>query len=358
MACRVAQYRRAAQAGAGSAVHCRRWRGVAIAGLPGAQLNAERRFGPDRQRAGIVMNETAMLRKQRAYALIAVLWMISALMLLVSALVYQARTELRTVTAGRDTAVAEARGDAAIQLALRTIGSDPKAFVQQRAFDFVFDGESVRVVVTPLNGLIAINSASESLLAALFVHGAGLDPATAQTLAQRVIDWRDADTAALPKGAENPEYALARVPFRTRGGPFEAPEDLLQVLGVDFETYDKIKGLITVDGGSARTNPLAAPFEVLLVLAQGNAAVADRVASARDAGQIQVDTTSLMQEFIDQSSSSRFRLKAFVPVGSERLVVRAQIVDLAPVSSPRLPWLVVRAERSLGVPADVPVAVR
>lgn len=298
-------------------------------------------------------------RGQAAYALVAVLWMVSALMLLVSALVFQARTELRTVTAGRDIALAEARGDAAIQLALRGIVADGRAaFAAQRTLDLAFDGEGVRVVVTPLNGLIAVNSAPEPLLAALFVHGAGLDPATAQTLAQRVIDWRDPDSAALPKGAENPEYTAAGVPFRTRGGAFEAPEDLLQVLGMDLETYDKIKGLITVDGGSARTNPLAAPFEVLLVLAQGNAAVADRVAAARDAGQVQVDTTTLMQEFIDQSSSSRFRLKAFVPLGADRAIVRTQVADVAPHPSSQLPWTVLRAERSLGVGGNLPVAQR
>lgn len=292
------------------------------------------------------------LRTEAGYALVAVLWMVSALMLLVSALVFQARTELRTVTAGRDMAVAEARGDAAIQLALRAVGSDVKAFAIQRVLDVEFDGEVIPVMVTPLNGLIALNSATEPLLTALFLHGAGLEPGLAQTLAQRVLDWRDPDAAPLPKGAENAEYAAAGTPFRTRGGAFEAPEDLLQVLGVDLETYDKIKDLITVDGGSARTNPLAAPPEVLLVLAQGNAALAGRIAASRDAGQVQVDTTSLMQEFIDQSSSSRFRLRALVPMGGERAVLRTQVINLAPPPSSRLPWSVLRRERVQGVSVD------
>jgi general secretion pathway protein K len=87
---------------------------------------------------------------------------------------------------------------------------------------------------------------------------------------------------------------------------------------MDLTTYDKIESLITVEGRSARTNPLAAPLDVLVVLAQGNTTVAGRVAAARDAGQVQVDTTSLMQEFIDQSSSSRFRLKALVPMSGGR----------------------------------------
>jgi general secretion pathway protein K len=291
-------------------------------------------------------------RAQAGYALVAVLWMVSALMLLVSALVFQARTELHTVTAGRDIAVGEARASAAIHLAARTISADVGAFSRQRVLDFEFDGEVVRVVVTPLSGLIAINFAPEQLLTALFVHGAGVDPGFAQSLAQRVIDWRDPDVASLPKGAENPEYVVAGVPFRTRGAPFEAPEDALQVLGMDLTTYDKIKDLITVEGRSARTNPLAAPPDVLVVLAQGNTTVAGRVAAARDAGQVQVDTTSLMQEFIDQSSSSRFRLKALVPISGGRTLMRASVVETAQAADSRMPWDVLRSERPQIVSGD------
>lgn len=286
--------------------------------------------------------------RQQAYALVAVMWMVSALMVLVSALVYQARTEIRVVSAGRDALSAATRGDAAIQLALAAIVGEPRAFIYQRALDVTFEGQGIRVLVTPLNGLISLNGAPAPLLEAMFVRAAGLDPALAGALAERIVDWRDSDLAPLPRGAEAPDYLAAGSPYRPRNGPFEAPEDLLQVLGVDLETYDKIKNLITVDGGSALTNPLAAPQEVLLVLAQGNAAVADRIATARDAGQVQVDTTSLMQEFTDQSSSSRFRLQAFVPTGDGRAIVRTQVVDASPVSSPRLPWRVMRVERPYG----------
>lgn len=287
-------------------------------------------------------------RHQQAYALVAVMWMVSALMVLVSALVFQARTEIRVVSAGRDALTAATHGDAAIQLALAAIAGEPRAFIYQRTLDVSFEGQGIRVVVTPLNGLVSLNGAPAPLLEALFVRAAGLDPALAGTLAERIVDWRDPDSAPLQRGAEAPDYLAAGSPYRPRNGPFEAPEDLLQVLGVDLETYDKIKDLITVDGGSALTNPLAAPQEVLRVLAQGNAAVADRIAAARDAGQVQVDTTSLMQEFTDQSSSSRFRLQAIVPTGDGRAIVRTQVVDASPVSSPRLPWRVMRVERPYG----------
>lgn len=296
-------------------------------------------------------------RGQRGYALIAVLWMTAALTVFVSALVYQARAEVRTVGMRRELAQAEASGDAAIQIAARMIAREPAQFVQQKEFTLAFDGEGMRVVVVPVSGLIALNAASEPLLTALFAYGGGLDPMAAQRLAQRVIDWRDPDSAALPSGAENPEYQLAGSRFRTRGGPFEAPEDLLQVLGITLETYDKIKDLVTVDGGSARCNPLAAPLGVLLVLARGDAAAAERIAAARDAGNALVDTTSLMQEFVDQSTSSRFRIRAVVPVGEQRLSVRTQVVDVAPVSL-HVPWISVRAERASGFAGSESIPTR
>ncbi len=286
---------------------------------------------------------------QHGYALVAVLWMSSALMLLVSALVFQARTEVRAVSAGRDLAMAEAQGDAVIAMVVRAITADPPSFVMQRTLDMEFEGESFKVVVTPLTGLVSINAAPQSLLAALFQFGAGVDAAAAQVLAQRVIDWRDPDSDALPAGAENPQYVAAGVPFRARNGPFEAPEDLLQVLGVDFEIYDKIRGLVTSDGSSRGVNPVAAPAEVLLILAQGNASLAGKVAVARDAGQVNIDTTSLMQEFIDQSSSKRFRLQAYVPGGARGLSVRTVTVDVSPPVNSRLPWRILRTEEPIGV---------
>lgn len=299
----------------------------------------------------------AARRRQQAYALVAVMWMVSALMILVSALVFQARTEIRVVSAGRDAQVAATHGDAAIQLVLAAMAADPPSFTYRRSLDVEFEDKVIRVVVTPLNGLISLNGAPARLLEGLLVRVAGLDPAFAGVLAERIVDWRDVDSDPSPRGAEAPDYVAAGSPYRPRNGPFEAPEDLLQVLGVDLETYDKIRDLITVDGGSALTNPLAAPQEVLLVLAQGNAAVADRIAAARDAGQVQLDTTSLMQEFTDQSFSSRFRLQAYVPTGDGRAIVRTQVVDASPTSSPRLPWRVMRVEHPYGV-GDMSGALR
>lgn len=307
---------------------------------------------------GLSMHARGASRQcQQAYALVAVMWMVSALMILVSALVFQARTEIRVVSAGRDAQTAATHGDAAIQLVLVAMASDPSAFMLRRSLDVEFEGKGIRVVVTPLNGLISLNGAPARLLEVLLVRVAGLDPAFAGVLAERIVDWRDVDSEPQPRGAEAPDYVAAGSLYRPRNGPFEAPEDLLQVLGVDLETYDKIRDLITVDGASTLTNPLAAPQEVLLMLAQGNAAVAERIAAARDAGQVQLDTTSLMQEFTDQSSSSRFRLQAFVPTGDGRAIVRTQVVDASPTSSPRLPWRVMRVERPYGV-GDIPGAPR
>ena len=94
----------------------------------------------------------ASRQRQQAYALVAVMWMVSALMILASALVFQARTEIRIVSAGRDAQTAATHGDAAIQLVLAAMAADPSAFLYRRSLEVEFEGKGMRVVVTPQIG--------------------------------------------------------------------------------------------------------------------------------------------------------------------------------------------------------------
>jgi len=119
------------------------------------------------------------------------------------------------------------------------------------------------------------------LLTELIAVGADVERNRASSLAQRIIDFRDADENPQPAGAEDPAYAAAGSPFRTRGGPLEATEDLLQVLGFDFDLFERLRPLVTVHGrGDGRVDPVAAPLSVLRVLAGGNEQMASAYAAA------------------------------------------------------------------------------
>lgn len=261
------------------------------------------------------------------------LWIVAALSILVTGMSYAVRDEIRHVAGARHAGEAAATGDAAIQLVLQEIVGSPAA----RPTRLVrvarnFREQAVEVEVMPLTGLIDINNAPEPLLASLFTVAGQMDAAAATALAQAIQELRSQP---------------ARTGARQRA--FEAPEDLLQVPGVDYPLYARIAGLVTVDGqGNGRVSPLAAPMDVLLVLADGNLANASRVAAARDAGREDVDTTTTLNStYLGTGRTSRFRLVARVGMPDGRKALVSRTVDLEDGTREGLPWRTLQTQRSI-----------
>lgn len=292
---------------------------------------------------------TRVVRPVRGMALIAVMWIVAALSLLATALAATTKAEVQAAQTARAFAEAQAAGDAAIELAALSLRMTPQPVARRAVQTFPIEGRVVEVVVAPSGGFVDLNSASETLLRDLFQFGAGVDRQTAETLAARIVDWRDPDQAPLPLGAEDVAYATEGVRFRTRGGPFESPEDLLQVLGVGFDLYDRIRGYLTVQGGSAGVDPLAASVGVLTILAGGDRARAEAIASARDAGEPNIDMTALVQDHLAVSSGLIYRMEARSRDERGRYFVRAQWVDLAGPGRGGRPWRTLRAEAVRGI---------
>lgn len=154
--------------------------------------------------------------RQAGVALVAVLWIVAALSILVTGMVQAQRDEIRLVASARQTAQGSALGSAAVQLALQQIASRSEPIARLSRVEVSFGGAAIPVEVVPLNGLIDLNRAPESLLVALLTVAGGMAPDAAAGLAKTLV--------------------AARIPGPlTRGGPrFEAVEDLLQLPGVDF----------------------------------------------------------------------------------------------------------------------------
>lgn len=277
-------------------------------------------------------------------ALVAVLWMTAALSLLVGGLLSMARAEVKAAQVRGAAAEAAAFGDAAIQLAVldwRTATPPPDSL---RRAEYALEGRIIAVRVVPATGYVNLNAAPEPLLRALLTLGGGLDHAAAAVLAQRLIDWRDADEAALPAGGEAPAYAAAGVAWRPRNGRLLVPEDLLQVLGFDIDLFERIRPFVTVwAGATAGVNPLAAPPEVLAILAGGRLDLARRIAAARDAGDRTMDLTALDPALLDRGGvGSVLHVEAEVPVGGLR-ALRGRWIVAAPDPG-GAPWQTVAAE--------------
>lgn len=218
---------------------------------------------------------------ERGMALIAVLWVVAALSVVASGMLALTRGHSKALASYQNQVLADARGDAAINLATRHLLEEREGTQRYQRLSYEIDGYGVEVEVVPASGLISLNGAPEGLLSDLFIHAGGVSAEKAHVLAQRVIDWRDPDGVAMPDGAENDAYREAGSAYSARNGRFQVAEDLLQVLGVDLDLYVRIAGLVTVESPHALVDPAAAPEEVLRVLAGGDGASAKNLVEKR-----------------------------------------------------------------------------
>lgn len=269
---------------------------------------------------------------QRGVALIAVLWLVAAMGLIITGVVQSVRTEVRTAGQQRQTVVASALADAAILLTLQNLhGSQKGPGNAIQVIPVQFGGQTSQVRVHPLNALIDINNAGPVLLAEMYLHAGGLNPTAAQTLAQAMIDTRQAKNA---KG--------------TAQG-FDGTEDLLRVPTMTYDLYAKILGLVTADlkDGSGRVNALAAPLGVLQVLAGGDVARAAVLAAQRNANPTVMDTSFFKPDLVEMASSLslRFQVDIELPGGGSLQKTWHVYWDTDPRSG--LPWRVLSTQQSL-----------
>lgn len=269
-------------------------------------------------------------RGQAGLALIAVLWVVAALTILAAGMLTLVKGHTRALGSFQSQIRADVLGDAGAQLALRQVLERREQFLRFQRLSFDIEGTPVEVDVIPVSGLISLNGAQESLLVDLFVHGGGLSPDKARALAQRVMDWRDPDGVAMPQGAEDDAYAAAGSRYRTRGTGFQAPEDLLQVLGVDYDLYVRIASLITVDSHLTAVDAGAAPDEVLRVLAGGDAEAASNYAQKRSGvgdGRFAVGGNALVNTGL-AGGQTVFRLDARLALPGNPPRIRRRMVRL------------------------------
>lgn len=279
--------------------------------------------------------------RQSGVALVIVMWLVAALSLLASGLVATTRADVRGTQVLKQFAMHAALGDAAIRLAASQLKLEPLVD-HPVVFRFTLEGYGIEVQVLPASAFINLNGASLELLRDALQFGADLPEAQAQLLAERIVDWRDPDDAALPNGAERAAYEAAQSPFRPRNGPFESVDDLIQVIGMNLDLHDRIRGLFTTQGGAQGVDPRFAPPAVLRILAAGNAGQVERIMSARQAQDPLFDMTGLTQQHLAQTASGPYRFMATYRAEQVELA-RARWIDFS-APRPELPWAELAAE--------------
>ncbi len=260
----------------------------------------------------------------RGVALVAVLWVLTLLAVLATAVTVDARTDMALARNAEASARAEAMADAAILRTIVALRSEPEgseedesplaAFIASRpqledsivrrmgpevmmealpladsgvALDgqpstMVLGGGTVTVSVQAAGGLIDLNTAHDALLEGLF-RTAGMSAKAAQALAAAIRDYADEDDLIREGGAEAAEYRGAGLP-PPKNGPFQVPEELQLVLGMTRALYAAVRPAITVWSRRPGIDPRLAPPQVLWALPGGNTGQIERLLADRAAG--------------------------------------------------------------------------
>jgi len=92
------------------------------------------------------------------------------------------------------------------------------------------DEKLVRFGITDESSKVNINTADGAQLSALFSQFA-TEETDVNALVDALLDWRDANTAPLPNGAEAEYYSRLDPPYAVKNAPFDTVEELLLVRG-------------------------------------------------------------------------------------------------------------------------------
>lgn len=257
----------------------------------------------------------------RGFALIAVLWTVAALGIIVGGIVSAQRQEVRWVTASRQVTEGKAIGQAVTYILAKDILASNQKLQYTRQYSVSFMGQVVQIEAMALDGLADINKTPKPLLTQMLTTIGALSLPEAEALAQQWVNLRE---AALPAGG------------------WHNPAELMGLPAMQYDTFARLAPYLTAhsDMGTGLVDPLFAPAAMLTVLSKGNTAIAAQVMSARERGDVGIDTTRLEQSFLGTGSRKKVRFTARVNFGSDTVVSTVTDLDLG--GAPAQPWRVLQ----------------
>jgi len=207
-----------------------------------------------------------------------VLWGIGLLTIASLALMWTGNISYQLARNGLEVATINATAEAVIHRTILGL-SDPRRDRAWRsdgvAQSFVFDGQSITLVVQDELGRIDLNRADTGLLTGLF-RSVGLSLEEVSGTVDKILDWRDSTPLKHANGAKEQDYRLAGLSYGPRNGPFQSVEELMLVMGMTPALFAQVRPALTVYSGRQFIDPQVAPREALLALPDMNPA---RVAS-------------------------------------------------------------------------------
>ncbi len=112
---------------------------------------------------------------------------------------------------------------------------------------------------------INVNTADKIVLIRIIADVLVLDDHYTELLAEAVYDWRQTGSSEIKGFSSDDYYANLKYPYPKKSLPFELPDELLLVKGIDLARFEKLKNYLTVYG-NGQVNVNTASKKVLMAL--------------------------------------------------------------------------------------------
>jgi type II secretory pathway component PulK len=180
------------------------------------------------------------------FVLPAVLLAILALTIVIAAIIGAAKRSNDAYVLSRTQLEDKLKLESALSVVTTGLINNPEIWPpKQTPYDLIIDKDTFEVRLQASAGLVDLNTTQPADLARFFLL-AGADQDTAVNLADKIADWRDADSLVRPAGAERPEYKTAKLP-RPRDSYFTSIDELAVVMGFDANIAACLAPFVTVD---------------------------------------------------------------------------------------------------------------
>ena len=182
-----------------------------------------------------------MMRRQRGFALIIVLWGVVALALGAAILTATGRRSLAEAEAAGRTAQAAAAIDSAVQQSIFHLLADGQPhWVPGSTHAIPIGNLVVDVAIVDQAGTINPNTASAPLLAALLVV-LGRSTADADALANAIVEWRTEARLVNERTSATTRYRAAGLAYAPPAAPFQSIGELGLVLGMTPDLLARLR---------------------------------------------------------------------------------------------------------------------
>ena len=119
---------------------------------------------------------------------------------------------------------------------------------------------------------ININTADKLILQRIIMQVLPLDDNAAEKIAEAIYDWRQLGDSEAKGFSSDDYYSNLKFPYPKKSLPFELPDELLLVNGIDQSKYEVLKNYVTVYG-AGQVNVNTASKQVLMALGLDEAIV-------------------------------------------------------------------------------------